>query len=1305
MKNNPFTRFLSVALTAAMLVGVMPGAVLADAGEAIVGASSAVVESIPESTTPADAAPVATEVPPVTEPEATPETVVEPEASPEVEATPEATEEPEATPEATEQPEATPETIQEPEATPEATEQPETTPEATQEPEATPEATEEPEATPEATEEPETVDAQALLDELMALDDQAFLAAVDALTEEQAAALETLGEEALADYAARKQTLKEQNEKFASFYETLLKAETKDDYIALVEQLSQEEAEAFLLYLSQEQLDALAMKEEQLFADSAAEDATGENTFKKPVDYTNVAPFLPAVEGAALMPMRAFALPTNIPEVEDPTSENPNGLGLNKSIRDNQDGTYTITLESYVTGSISVEKEAAPTDIVLVLDQSSSMKNCINCGQSEGYPNHDYRDGSCTNSSVTYVPVYDIDINGTYYYYNGSRYKRVYYCDGGTGWLCSGGWFTQSHGFADHNGTKLTPKTSADSYGTQFYVQQESGKTYFKSRLKALKDAVTVFVNSVQQTAKDTSKNHRIAIVGFGSDAHKYLDWDEKYQNTELLSTEDEIGYQTAEWNKTYYQQALVSANVNGSVNSRLTNAIDRIAAEGGTATNLGMKMAQEVLARNPVLPGETRNQVVVVFTDGDPGIFTDDSNSTKTNNYANPAIATAKELKAAGVSVYTVGIFDGADASAPVNTEVTDWSDDAMPNRFMQYLSSNYKNAQSMSDGGAKTGDGYYLSASDSNALNDIFDKIADNIQSGSASVELDSSAVVKDVLTDEYKFATGNESQDIKVYTVKAASVAETGEITWDTQKQSLTDAVVDIDQVTKTATVTGFDFGKNFISPAGYEEGDPTQEGTYHGSKLVVEITVKPDYDETLGGNYIVSNTNESGIYENSSAEDATGKFNIPASDIDIRYDFTKQDKTIYISNSANLKDLFTGVPSVNGKNNAYVDIVYTVKDPDGKVVGTYTISHGTTEGSWTETNNGVVQPLDCTPYEITCSVTPAYDPSVMDGVETGAEVYSGTKYASIHVMVPKVSVTDSVIDLGDVADPNSNVTGYPGKDGDLSTTDDWVDKKGDKGIPEPIGVAPTVNVTPEYVKGATEWTAATSEYKPEEDVYFSLQVTVSGDRTMTLEDGQYTLVDGEWAHNTNVPGSYDTTGCIHDKDDSRDGIAFVIHVRQTEIELTIVKNLTGNKSPYGKAVFDFEIVDQNTGEVRYVHLDLTSSDTASESITVTANHVYKIKELSNMNYEQVGEIQWSPNEPELVGSDATTRALEMSGWKLTEDVTATFTNEAIPTKIPSDGSTAENKLKKGTDGNYILYFEQRKLGADEQPVEGE
>ena len=148
MKNNPFTRFLSVALTAVMLVGVMPGAVLADAGEAIVGASSAVVESIPESTTPADAAPVATEVPPVTEPEATPETTQEPEAIPE------ATEQPEATPEATEEPEATPEATEQPEATPEATQEPEATPEATEEPEATPEATEEPETSPEPTEEP-----------------------------------------------------------------------------------------------------------------------------------------------------------------------------------------------------------------------------------------------------------------------------------------------------------------------------------------------------------------------------------------------------------------------------------------------------------------------------------------------------------------------------------------------------------------------------------------------------------------------------------------------------------------------------------------------------------------------------------------------------------------------------------------------------------------------------------------------------------------------------------------------------------------------------------------------------------------------------------------------------------------------------------------------------------------------------------------------------------------------------------------------------------------------------------------------
>ncbi len=154
----------------------------------------------------------------------------------------------------------------------------------------------------------------------------------------------------------------------------------------------------------------------------------------------------------------------------------------------------------------------------------------------------------------------------------------------------------------------------------------------------------------------------------------------------------------------------------------------------------------------------------------------------------------------------------------------------------------------------------------------------------------------------------------------------------------------------------------------------------------------------------------------------------------------------------------------------------------------------------------------------------------------------------------------------------------------------------------------------------------------------------------------------------------------------------------------IQLTIQKELEGERSPYGKAVFDFEILDQNTGEVRYVHLDLTENDTASQTIIVAANHIYQIRELSNMNYKQDGGIEWSPETPEWVDNSGNARAIEWTGWKLTKDVTATFTNKANPTNIPTDGSAAENTLKQQGD-QYILYFKERKLGADAQPVEGE
>lgn len=52
-----------------------------------------------------------------------------------------------------------------------------------------------------------------------------------------------------------------------------------------------------------------------------------------------------------------------------------NGMAISKTATANADGTYTITLEAYATGSkvITEVNKDVPTDIILVLDQSGSM--------------------------------------------------------------------------------------------------------------------------------------------------------------------------------------------------------------------------------------------------------------------------------------------------------------------------------------------------------------------------------------------------------------------------------------------------------------------------------------------------------------------------------------------------------------------------------------------------------------------------------------------------------------------------------------------------------------------------------------------------------------------------------------------------------------------------------------------------------------------------------------------------------------------------------------------------------------------
>lgn len=236
-------------------------------------------------------------------------------------------------------------------------------------------------------------------------------------------------------------------------------------------------------------------------------------------------------------------------------TEGTDGLIINKTASYNSNGSYTITLEQYVTGSVTTTTTIKPADIVLVLDVSGSMDDTL-------------------STEYVYTETYSVRNNGTYYYIKvGDEYTRVRYQQGD--WWSSGYWYYES----GNNKTTVTPKTSAsdsDSTHVQFYKYGQ------QTKLDALKSAVNKFIDSVAENATGNDVNHRIAIVTYASSASTL--------------------------------KSLTSVNNTADVTS-LENTVNSLYANGATRSDLRMSNARAVLNS----ADENSTKVVVMFTDGKP--------------------------------------------------------------------------------------------------------------------------------------------------------------------------------------------------------------------------------------------------------------------------------------------------------------------------------------------------------------------------------------------------------------------------------------------------------------------------------------------------------------------------------------------------------------------------------------------------------------------------------------------------------------------------------------------------------------
>lgn len=240
------------------------------------------------------------------------------------------------------------------------------------------------------------------------------------------------------------------------------------------------------------------------------------------------------------------------------------------------------------------------------------------------------------------------------------------------------------------------------------------GRNDSTKRIDALKAAANNFLAAAKKQndeIEDPAKQIKVSIVKFAGDKTDKVGND-KYRDG---------GY---EYNHSQIMQDLTLCN---STNlSTLKNVVNSIKPAGATRSDYGMELAQTALGKASAR--SNAKKVVIFFTDGKP---------TSQSNYdagvAGGAINTAKTIKGSGATIYTVGIFSGANAASDPNNERT--SDE---NRFMHAVSSNYPDAASswvstgwysgyynIDLGTRAENSNYYKTATNADELNTVFQDI----------------------------------------------------------------------------------------------------------------------------------------------------------------------------------------------------------------------------------------------------------------------------------------------------------------------------------------------------------------------------------------------------------------------------------------------------------------------------------------------------------------------------------------------------------------------------------------------------
>lgn len=509
------------------------------------------------------------------------------------------------------------------------------------------------------------------------------------------------------------------------------------------------------------------------------------------------------------------------------------GLLLDKTV--SETGTYDSLgreihkLNLSISSSPEIEYVQNPYDIVIVVDTSGSIADLMN----------DYQ--PITSAPVTSETYYAY-VNGEYLQltrYSSTHYRYTY-----------------------NNITYYVRWSSADNSndpGTAGSITADSApyKPYYtKSWSSSRMDATKQAINNFLQTVHDRNTNVRVSVVEFNGQTNYSV-------SNDILNS-----------------SGLNPIDTGGVVNPIFANNINNLIAGGTTHSNTGLGHAYSIL--NSQSNNSTREKIVILFTDGEPG--TQGFNNVNGYGYAAAAINQANQLKAGydsitssnytfngynsnntysfthktttgsdavtngrglGAKVYTIGLYNVGVAVDPLMVD------------YMQRVSSNYNSNNT------SVGSSYYSYATSAVGLNTAFQNIAQNIPTPYPVDKTYSNIAIKDYI--DPKFQIVNQ-------TGTALNVGQT--ITVDGETGTIKEDSKGIYIEWNISTLT-----PGYITDGG-------------GYACAAYIIAKNDF---LGGNTVTTNVaNISGVYNNS----GTNLGSFPNPTVNVPFNFNVYDKKEYI-----------------------------------------------------------------------------------------------------------------------------------------------------------------------------------------------------------------------------------------------------------------------------------------------------------------------------------------------------------------------------------------------------------------------